>query len=57
LNAGIDDPEALEGWVKMVVGKIKVGDEEMKRLAGKLACEFAPHTLRSEHEESVKVWV
>ncbi|KAJ9118185.1 hypothetical protein QFC22_004089 [Naganishia vaughanmartiniae] len=50
LNAGIDDPDALEGWVKMVVGKIKVGDEEMKRLSGKLALqESRIEELRETH--------
>ncbi|KAJ9099781.1 hypothetical protein QFC21_003779 [Naganishia friedmannii] len=60
LNAGIDDPDALEGWVKMVVGKIKVSDEEMKRLAGKLALqdsriEELRETHRLESESSSKL--
>lgn len=34
---GISDGDALEGWVKMVSGKVAMGDNEMKRLSDKLA--------------------
>lgn len=39
LEGGIADAQALEGWVRMMVGKVEVMGEEMKRLQGKLARE------------------
>jgi hypothetical protein len=37
LADGISDVDALESWVKMVSGKLEMGDSEMKRLGDKLA--------------------
>jgi hypothetical protein len=40
LTDGISDTDALESWVKMVSGKVEMGDSEMKRLSDKLAREY-----------------
>jgi hypothetical protein len=37
LEGGIGDHEALEGWVRMMKGKVEMITEEMKRLQGKIA--------------------
>lgn len=36
LEGGIGDSEALEGWVRMMNGKVEMITEEMKRLQGKI---------------------
>jgi hypothetical protein len=39
LEGGVQDSEALEGWVRMQNGKVDMGSEELKRLQSKLARE------------------
>lgn len=39
LEGGIGDSEALEGWVRMMNGKVEMITEEMKRLQSKIARE------------------
>lgn len=45
LTDGIADADALESWVKMVGGKLEMGDSEMKRIGDKLACASSPSVL------------
>lgn len=40
LENGISDAEALEGWVRMMVGKVEMMGKEMKRLQDSLTREF-----------------
>lgn len=40
LESGISDAEALEGWVRMMVGKVEMMGKEMKRLQDNLTREF-----------------
>jgi hypothetical protein len=40
LEGGIDDAESLEGWVRMMNGKVEMITEEMKRLQSKITCEL-----------------
>lgn len=40
LEGGIADSEALEGWVRMMNGKVEMITEEMKRLQGKISREY-----------------
>ena len=40
LEGGIADHEALEGWVRMMNGKVEMITEEMKRLQGQINCEL-----------------
>jgi hypothetical protein len=39
LEGGTEDAEALEGWVRMMNGKVTMITEEMKRLQDKINCE------------------
>lgn len=36
LEGGIEDTEALEGWVKMMKGKVEIMTDEMTRLRGQI---------------------
>jgi hypothetical protein len=36
LEGGIADPEALEGWVRTVNGKVEMTTEELRRLQGRI---------------------
>lgn len=40
LEGGIQDHEALEGWVRMMKAKVEMITEEMKRLQDKIRCQF-----------------
>lgn len=40
LEGGTEDAEALEGWVRMMNGKVTMITEEMKRLQDKINCEW-----------------
>ncbi|GHJ89725.1 hypothetical protein NliqN6_6127 [Naganishia liquefaciens] len=60
LTDGISDTDALESWVKMVSGKVEMGDSEMKRLSDKLALQESRikelrETHRLESESSNKL--
>ncbi|KIR75553.1 hypothetical protein I310_00246 [Cryptococcus deuterogattii CA1014] len=48
LESGISDAEALEGWVRMMVGKVEMMGKEMKRLQDNLTLS----KLRSDLSES-----
>ena len=39
LEGGVQDSEALEGWVRMQNGKVEMVTEELQRLQSKLTCE------------------
>jgi hypothetical protein len=41
LEGGIQDVEALEGWVRMMKGKVDMITEEMKRLQDRITRELA----------------
>ncbi len=49
LQGGIEDADALSGWLQMVNGKMEMGADEMKRLTSKLECEW-----ESFFEQSVR---
>ncbi|KAK1925787.1 hypothetical protein DB88DRAFT_485114 [Papiliotrema laurentii] len=50
LEGGIADSEALEGWVRMMNGKVEMITEEMKRLQGKISLqESRIEELRDTH--------
>jgi hypothetical protein len=40
LEGGVQDSEALEGWIRMQNGKVDMGTEELKRLQSKLTRKF-----------------
>ena len=40
LEGGIQDVEALEGWIRMVTGKVDIITEELKRLQEKTRREY-----------------
>lgn len=39
LEGGVADADALEGWVRMVTGKVDMMNDELRRLQEKLRCE------------------
>lgn len=39
LETGVQDAEALAGWVRMKNGKVDMITEELKRMQDKLTCE------------------
>lgn len=47
LEGGIADHEALEGWVRMMRGKVDMLTEEMRRLQDKISCENISLTILS----------
>ncbi|ODN81811.1 hypothetical protein L202_02175 [Cryptococcus amylolentus CBS 6039] len=50
LEGGLGDPEALEGWVRMMNGKVGMMGEEMSRLASKMELqESRIEELRDTH--------
>ncbi|WVQ73121.1 hypothetical protein IAR50_002685 [Cryptococcus sp. DSM 104548] len=50
LEGGLGDSEALEGWVRMMNGKVEMMGEEMSRLAGKMELqESRIEELRDTH--------
>lgn len=55
LRAGIDDTDALDGWLRMVNGKLQVSDEEVRRLSDKISLqESRLEEIRETHRlESV----
>ena len=42
LEGGVQDSEALEGWVRMQNGKVEMVTEELQRLQSKLTCGYFP---------------
>lgn len=40
LETGVEDAEALEGWVRMKNGKVDMITEELSRMQNKLTCKF-----------------
>ena len=38
LEGGVDDPDAIEGWVRMMKGKVEMTNQELIRLRGQMAC-------------------
>lgn len=47
LEGGVADADALEGWVRMVTGKVGMMNDELKRLQDKLRCECSGGRARS----------
>lgn len=45
LEGGVQDSEALEGWVRMQNGKVEMVTEELQRLQSKLTCGYL-HLLK-----------
>lgn len=37
LEGGVDDPDAIEGWVRMMKGKVEMTNEELVRLRSQIA--------------------
>jgi hypothetical protein len=37
LQEGIANPDALEGWVKMMIGKVDMGSAELKRMSERVS--------------------
>lgn len=52
LNEGIEDVDAIEGWIKMIGGKAEVGLDEIKRLNEKVVSQDAQvKDLKESHEK------
>jgi hypothetical protein len=40
LESGVDDPDAVDGWVRMMKAKVEMANQELVRLRGQMSCAY-----------------